>query len=58
MHIYTVIIEKDQYLLTERNKYVFKQDINNGSDGVRQTTYGIEFQTKEVKGYELLPSVA
>ena len=32
-------------LQTERNEYVFKQDINDDSDGTHLTSFGIEFQT-------------
>ena len=47
MHIYTVIEEKVQSLQTERNKYVFKRDLDDDSDGAHLTSFGIEFQTKE-----------
>ena len=47
MHICTVIKEKDQSSKTERNKYVFKGDLNYDSDGAHQTPFGIEFQTEE-----------
>ena len=49
MHICTVIKDKVQSLQTERNKYVFKQDINDDSDGAHLTSFGIEFQTEEAK---------
>ena len=59
MHIYTVIKEKVQSLQTERNKYVFKQDLNDDSDGAHLTSFGIEFQTEEeAKENERSPSVA
>ena len=58
MHIYTVIKEKVQSLQTERNKYVFKRDLNDDSDGAH-LTFGIEFQTEEeAKENERSPSVA
>ena len=47
MHICTVIKDKFQYLKGEQNKYVFKRDINDDSDGAHLTSFGIEFQTKE-----------
>ena len=44
---------------TERNKYVFKRDIDDDSDGAHLTTFGIEFQTEEeAKENERSPSVA
>ena len=44
---------------TERNKYVFKRDINDESDGAHLTSFGIEFQTEEeAKENERSPSVA
>ena len=46
MHICTVIKEKDQSLLTERNKYVFKPNLVDDSDGAHLTSFGIEFQTE------------
>ena len=53
MHICTVI--KD----TERNKYVFKRDLNDDSDGVHLTSFEIEFQTEEeAKENERSPNVA
>ena len=46
-----------QSLQTERNKYVFKRDIDDDSDGAHLTSFGIEFQTEEeVK--ERSPNVA
>ena len=47
MHMWTVIKDKVQSLKTERNKYVFKQDLNDESDGAHLTSFGIEFKTKE-----------
>ena len=48
-----------QSLQTERNKYVFKRDLNDDSDGAHQTSFGIEFQTEEeAKENERSPSVA
>ena len=44
---------------TERNKYVFKRDLNDESDGAHLTSFGIEFQTEEeAKENERSPSVA
>ena len=45
MHICTVIKEKVLPFFTERNKYVFRQDLNDDSDGAHVTSFGIEFQT-------------
>ena len=47
MHICTVIKDKVQSLKTERNKHVFKRDLDDDSDGAHQTSFGIEFQTEE-----------
>ena len=47
MHICTVIKEKVQCLITERNKYVFKRDLSDDSDAAHLTSFGIEFQTEE-----------
>ena len=59
MHMCTVIKYKVQSLLTERNKYVFKRDINDDSDGSHLTSFGIEFQTvEEAKENDRSPSVA
>ena len=59
MHICTVIKDTVQSLSTERNKYVFKRDICNDSDGSHLTSFGIEFQTEEeAKENERSPSVA
>ena len=59
MHIYTVIKEKVQSLQTERNKYVYKRDLNDDSDGAHLTSFGIEFQTdEEAKENKQSPIVA
>ena len=58
MHICTVIKDKAQSLQTERNKYVFKRDLNDDSDGAHLTSFGIEFHTEEAKENEQSPSVA
>ena len=59
MHICTVIKDTFQSLKTERNKYVFKQDLNDDSDEAHLTSFGIEFQTEEeAKVNERSPSVA
>ena len=47
MHICTVIKEKFQSLETERNKYIFKRDIDDDSDGAHLTSFGMQFQTEE-----------
>ena len=47
MYIYTVVIEKVQSSETERNKSVFKRDLDDDSDGAHLTSFGIEFQTEE-----------
>ena len=49
MHICTVIKNTVQFLLTERSKYVFKQDFDDDSDGAHLTSFGIDFQTEEAK---------
>ena len=41
MHIISVIKDKVLSLETERNKYVFKQDLNENSDGAHLTSFGI-----------------
>ena len=38
MHICTVIKDTVQSLQTERNKYVFKRDLNEDSDGAHLTS--------------------
>ena len=59
MHICTVIKDTVQSLQTERNKYVFKRDLNYDSDGAHLTSFGIEFQAEEeAKENERSPSVA
>ena len=59
MHISTVIKHTVQSLKTEQNKYVFKRDINDDSDGTHLTSFGIELQTEEeAKENERSPSVA
>ena len=59
MDICTVIKEKVLSLHTEQNKYVFKRDLNDDSDGAHQASFGIEFQTEEeAKENERSPSVA
>ena len=59
MHICTMIKDTVQSLQTEQNKYVFKRDIHDDSDGAHLTSFGIEFQTKEeAKENERSPSVA
>ena len=46
-------------MLAEQNKYVFKQDLYDDSDGAHLTSFGIEFQTEEeAKENERSPSVA
>ena len=47
MHICTVIKDTVQSLSIERNKYVFKRDLNFNNDGAHLTSFGIEFQTEE-----------
>ena len=47
MHICTVIKDKVQSLHTEQNKYVFKRDLSDDSDGAHMNSFGIEFQTEE-----------
>ena len=59
MHICTVIKGIVQSLQTERNKYVFKRDLNDDSDGAQLTSFGIEFRTEEeAKENERSPCVA
>ena len=59
IHTCIVIKEKVQSLQTEQNKYVFKRDISDDSDGAQLTSFGIEFQTEEeAKESERSPSVA
>ena len=40
MHICTVIKENVHLLHTERNKYVFRRDLNDDSDGAHLTSFG------------------
>ena len=47
MHICTVINHKVQSLQAEQNKYVFKRDLDDDSDGADLTSFGIEFLTEE-----------
>ena len=47
MHICTVIKEKAKSLYTEENKYVFKRDLNDDSDGAHLTSFGMQFLTEE-----------
>ena len=59
MHICTVIKDTVQSLQTERNKYVFKGDLYDDSDGEHLTSFATEFQTEEeAKENERSPSVA
>ena len=45
MHICTVTKEKVQSLQTEKNKYVFKRDLDDDSDVTHLTSFAIECQT-------------
>ena len=47
MHIFAVVKDKVQFFETERNKYVFKRDLGDDSDGAHLSSFGIEFQTEE-----------
>ena len=47
MHICTAIKEKVQSLKAERDKHVFKRDLDDDSDGSHMTSFGIEFQSEE-----------
>ena len=47
MHICTVFKEKAQSMETEQNKYVFKRDLDDDSDGAHLTSFEVEFQTEE-----------
>ena len=59
MHICTVIKDKVKSLETERNKYVFKRDLDDDSDGAYITSSGMEYQTEEeAKENERSPSGA
>ena len=58
MQTCTVIKEKVQSLLTERNKYAFSRNLIDDSNGTHMT-FGIEFQTEEeAKDNDRSPSVA
>ena len=59
MHICTVIMDTVQSLQSEQNKYVFKRDIYDDSNGEHLTSFGIELQTEvEAKENERTPSVS
>ena len=59
MHICTVINDTVQSLQAERNKYVFKRDLDDNSEWAHLTSLGMEFQTEEeAKENERSPSVA
>ena len=59
MHICTVIKDTVQSLQAVRNKYVFKRDLDDDSDGAHLTLFGIDFQTEEeAKENERSPSFA
>ena len=59
MNICTVIKATVQSLQNEQNKYVFKRELDDDSDGEHLTSFGIEFQTEEeAKENERSPSVA
>ena len=59
MQTCTVIKDTVQSLLAERNRYVFKRDVNDDSDGAHLTSVGIEFQAEqEVREIERSLSVA
>ena len=47
MHICTVIKEKVQFFEIERSKCFFKRDIYDDSDGIHQTSFGMELLTEE-----------
>ena len=49
---------KVQSLKTEQNKYIFKQNLNDDSDGDHLTSFETEFQTEEAKENKGSPSVA
>ena len=58
MHICTVIKNTVKSYYTERDKYIFKRDLNDDCDGAHLTSFGIEFQTEEeAKENERSPSV-
>ena len=59
MHICTMIKDTVQSLQSEQNKYVFKRDLYDDSDGAHLTSFGMEFQTDvEAKENERTPSVS
>ena len=41
MHICTEIKDEVQSLKTERDKYVFKRDLDDDSDGTHLTSFGV-----------------
>ena len=54
-----MIKDKVQTLQTERNKYVFKRDLDDDSDGAHLALFGIEFHAEEeANENERSPSVA
>ena len=55
MHICTVTKDTVQSLSTERNKHVFKRDLDVDSDRAHLTSLGIEYQTEEGKENERSP---
>ena len=59
MHICTVIKDTVQSLKTERNKYVFKRDLNDDSDGAHLKSFGIESRQKKkqkkMNDHQVLP---
>ena len=59
MHICAVNKDTVQSLQTDKNKYIFKRDLNYDSDGAHLTSFGIQFHTEEeAKKNERSPSVA
>ena len=59
MQLCRVIKEKVQSFKTEGNKYVFKRDLVDDSDGAHLTSFGIEFLKEEdANENERSPSVA
>ena len=54
MHIYTVIKEKVQSILTERKQYVFKRDLDDDSDGAHLTSRQKKKQ-KKTSDRQMLP---
>ena len=47
MHKCTVINDTVQSMQAEQNKYVFKQDLDDDSDGVHLTSFGTQFHADE-----------